>query len=234
MVGTRNIVVERVVEDRIKNWVSDQMESAMERLRVELTTISSNALSGAGSRSMETVRHNGEGTSQGGQPPQFTRMTKIEFPNFGGEDNLRHVDTIEVFQNAFDKLISRVDSTEDQQRSFYIARLQNDVDLAEVVTWSWESSTLGNIQFNFQQLRMEFKFRGRKVALRGTKKPTLNMVSAIIEGIPIPTPISNVLSYFNDVFGVPTVDAGPSIEERAILFLEAHDRVKKGPLFKRP
>ncbi|GJZ96147.1 hypothetical protein Tco_0668481 [Tanacetum coccineum] len=28
-------------------------------------------------------------------------------------------------------------------------------------------------------------------------------------------------------------DAGPSIEERAILFLEAHDRVKKGPLFKR-
>ncbi|GJY46820.1 hypothetical protein Tco_0435883, partial [Tanacetum coccineum] len=28
-------------------------------------------------------------------------------------------------------------------------------------------------------------------------------------------------------------DAGPSIEERAILFLEARDRVKKGPFFKR-
>ncbi|GJS97442.1 hypothetical protein Tco_0804410 [Tanacetum coccineum] len=28
-------------------------------------------------------------------------------------------------------------------------------------------------------------------------------------------------------------DAGPSIEERAILFLEAQDRVRKGPLFKR-
>ncbi|GJY54526.1 hypothetical protein Tco_0446190 [Tanacetum coccineum] len=28
-------------------------------------------------------------------------------------------------------------------------------------------------------------------------------------------------------------DAGPSIEERAILFLEAQDRVKKSPLFKR-
>ncbi|GKD54762.1 hypothetical protein Tco_1288149, partial [Tanacetum coccineum] len=27
-------------------------------------------------------------------------------------------------------------------------------------------------------------------------------------------------------------DAGSSIEERAILFLEAQDRVKKGPLFK--
>ncbi|GKG16151.1 hypothetical protein Tco_0358474, partial [Tanacetum coccineum] len=28
-------------------------------------------------------------------------------------------------------------------------------------------------------------------------------------------------------------DAGPSIEERAILFPEARDRVKKDPLFKR-
>ncbi|GKE37844.1 hypothetical protein Tco_1461249, partial [Tanacetum coccineum] len=28
-------------------------------------------------------------------------------------------------------------------------------------------------------------------------------------------------------------DAGPSIEEHAILFLEAQDRVKKGPFFKR-
>ncbi|GKE68706.1 putative reverse transcriptase domain-containing protein, partial [Tanacetum coccineum] len=30
-----------------------------------------------------------------------------------------------------------------------------------------------------------------------------------------------------------SADAGPSIEERAILFLEAQDRVRKGPLFKR-
>ncbi|GJW76173.1 reverse transcriptase [Tanacetum coccineum] len=28
-------------------------------------------------------------------------------------------------------------------------------------------------KFNFQELRMEFKFKGRKVALRGTKKPNL-------------------------------------------------------------
>ncbi|GJT74233.1 hypothetical protein Tco_1040958 [Tanacetum coccineum] len=28
-------------------------------------------------------------------------------------------------------------------------------------------------------------------------------------------------------------DAGPSVEERGILFLEAQDHVKKGPLFKR-
>ncbi|GJW05910.1 hypothetical protein Tco_1568333 [Tanacetum coccineum] len=32
---------------------------------------------------------------------------------------------------------------------------------------------------------------------------------------------------------VPARCSGPSIEERAILFLEAQDRVKKGPLFKR-
>ncbi|GKC55630.1 hypothetical protein Tco_1083228 [Tanacetum coccineum] len=203
------------------------MESAMERLRVELTTISSNALSGAGSRSMETVRHNGEGTSQGGQAPQFTRMTKIEFPNFGGEDNLRHVDTIEVYQNAFDKLISRVDSTEDQQRSFYIAGLQNDVDLAVSALGPGEEVVNEEVTREI----IERRICGDVMLL---PLGALNMVSAIIEGIPIPTPISNVLSYFNDVFGVPTVDAGPSIEERAILFLEAHDRVKKGPLFKRP
>ncbi|GJU61739.1 hypothetical protein Tco_1243574 [Tanacetum coccineum] len=31
----------------------------------------------------------------------------------------------------------------------------------------------------------------------------------------------------------PNQTAGPSIKERAILFLEAQDHVKKGPLFKR-
>ncbi|GJX46228.1 glycoside hydrolase, catalytic domain-containing protein [Tanacetum coccineum] len=94
-------------------------------------------------------------------------------------------------------------------------------------------STLGNIQFNFQELRMEFKNKGRKVALRGTKKPTLlwikgskvpkqnahlssmvlcvypstslNMIfAATIEGTLTPTSISKVMSHFEDVFAIPT------------------------------
>ncbi|GKF82068.1 retrotransposon protein, putative, ty1-copia subclass, partial [Tanacetum coccineum] len=38
---------------------------------------------------------------------------------------------------------------------------------------------------------------------------------------------------YTQLYGVDyeETDAGPSIEERAILFLEAQDRVKKGPLF---
>ena len=44
--------------------------------------------------------------------------------------NVRHVGTIEEYQNAFDKLISRVILPEDQQTSFYIAGLQTDVELA--------------------------------------------------------------------------------------------------------
>nr|GEZ49393.1 hypothetical protein [Tanacetum cinerariifolium] len=108
----------------------------------------------------------------------FTRMTKIEFPKFGGdyvrgwlykcknffvidsvsdphkaqltsihlfdiasiwhrqfikaidENNVRHVGTIEEYQNAFDKLISRVDLLVDQHISFYIVGLQTDVELA--------------------------------------------------------------------------------------------------------
>ncbi|GJY71154.1 putative mitochondrial protein [Tanacetum coccineum] len=43
---------------------------------------------------------------------------------------LRHVGTIEEYQNAFNKLISRVELPKDQPISFYIVGLQNDVELA--------------------------------------------------------------------------------------------------------
>ncbi|GJU64340.1 hypothetical protein Tco_1246175 [Tanacetum coccineum] len=45
-------------------------------------------------------------------------------------------------------------------------------------------------------------------------------------GVPLTT-VGDLRKLINDN------EAGPSIEERAILFLEAQDRVKKGPLFKR-
>ncbi|GKA46850.1 putative mitochondrial protein [Tanacetum coccineum] len=44
--------------------------------------------------------------------------------------NVRHVTTIEDYQNAFDKLISRVDLPVDQLISFYNVGLQTDVKLA--------------------------------------------------------------------------------------------------------
>ncbi|GKC23954.1 putative mitochondrial protein [Tanacetum coccineum] len=96
---------------------------------------------------------------------------------------------------------------------------------------------------NFQELRMEFKYHGRKVALRGTKKScsqwssmvlcvypsiALNMVSAnTTEGIP--TPIASLLTYFPDVFAIPT--SSPPMREYD------HKIVLKkgtGPIFSRP
>nr|GEW87393.1 retrovirus-related Pol polyprotein from transposon 17.6 [Tanacetum cinerariifolium] len=48
----------------------------------------------------------------------------------GDIKNLRHTDSMEEYQNAFDRLFSRIDLLEDQQVSCYIAGLQNDVELA--------------------------------------------------------------------------------------------------------
>nr|GFB92981.1 putative mitochondrial protein [Tanacetum cinerariifolium] len=48
----------------------------------------------------------------------------------GDIKNLRHTDSMEEYQNAFDRLLSRIDLPEDQQFSCYIAGLQNDVELA--------------------------------------------------------------------------------------------------------
>ncbi|GJV09712.1 retrotransposable element Tf2 [Tanacetum coccineum] len=96
---------------------------------------------------------------------------------------------------------------------------------------------------NFQELRMEFKYHGRKVALRGTKKScsqwssmvlcvypsiALNMVSAnTTEGIP--TPIASLLTYFPDVFAIPT--SSPPMREYDHKIV-----LKKGtePIFSRP
>nr|GEU99885.1 hypothetical protein [Tanacetum cinerariifolium] len=92
-------------------------------------------------------------------------------------------------------------------------------------------STLGDIKMNFQELKMEFKYQGRKVALRGTRKSclqwmegskdlaqpaqlgsmvlcvypstALNMVYVnLTEGIP--TSIASLLTHFHDVFAIPT------------------------------
>ncbi|GJX87224.1 retrotransposable element Tf2 [Tanacetum coccineum] len=178
MVATRNNSLEPVVDAYVQSWVSQQITDGMNRVRDELTiTIQESIAAALGGSSLENIRRTGEGTSRGNQP-QFTRMTKLEFPKFGGEDvrgwlykceqffeidhvadhhkvqlaslhlvdtaslwhrqfdpmgdikNLRHTSTIEEYQNAFDKLLSSTDLPKDQQISFYITGLQNEVQLA--------------------------------------------------------------------------------------------------------
>ncbi|GJV76968.1 retrotransposon-related protein [Tanacetum coccineum] len=204
MVATRNTSLEPIVEPHVQNWVNTKIDEQLTRFREEFTVIVQNTITAALSGSNgDVLRRNGEGTSRGTQP-QFTRMTKIEFPKFGGEDvrgwlykceqffeidqvsdshkvqlasihlydtaslwhrqfvklmgenaswnsfkeaillrfgsayddpmaeikNLRQVGNIEEYQNAFDKLNSRVDLPEEQQISFYIAGLQKEIELA--------------------------------------------------------------------------------------------------------
>nr|GEV96881.1 hypothetical protein [Tanacetum cinerariifolium] len=144
MVGTQNTSLAPVVDDHVQNWVNEQLEAKLARLKDELTAAIERALNGTGTRTIDNGRQNGEGTSRGRQP-QFTRQfVKLMGENaswnsfkeaillrFGDANddpmaeikNLRHVGTIEEYQNAFDKLISMIDLLEDQQISFYIAGL---------------------------------------------------------------------------------------------------------------
>nr|GEZ23937.1 hypothetical protein [Tanacetum cinerariifolium] len=85
MVATRNTSIEPIVEPHVQNWVNNQIDAQLTRFREEVTVTIHNAivvaLSGPAG---DVMRRNDEGTSRGTQP-QFTRMTKIEFPKFGRE-----------------------------------------------------------------------------------------------------------------------------------------------------
>nr|GFA35549.1 hypothetical protein [Tanacetum cinerariifolium] len=204
MVATRNTSIEPIVEPLVENWVNNHIDAQLTRFREKVIATIQNAIVVALSGPVgDAMRRNDEGTSRGTQP-QFTRMTKIEFPKFGGDDvrgwlykceqffeidhvldphkvqpasinlydtaslwhrqfvklmgesaswnsfkeaimkrfcspyddpmgdinNLRLAGSIEEYQNAFDRLQSRIDLPEDQQVSCYIAGLQNDVEMA--------------------------------------------------------------------------------------------------------
>nr|GFA28398.1 hypothetical protein [Tanacetum cinerariifolium] len=58
--------------------------------------------------------------------------------------NLRHTSSIEEYQNAFDRFLSRIDLPEDQQVSCYIAGLQNDVEL---VVRMFRTKTLAEVYY---------------------------------------------------------------------------------------
>nr|GEZ04923.1 hypothetical protein [Tanacetum cinerariifolium] len=60
----------------------------------------------------------------------------------GDIKNLRHTGTIEEYQNAFDRLLSRIDFPEDQQVSCYIDGLHSEVEL---VVRMFRPKTLGQV-----------------------------------------------------------------------------------------
>nr|GEY89491.1 hypothetical protein [Tanacetum cinerariifolium] len=92
MVATRNTSIEHVVEPHVQNWVNTQINDQLTRFREEVTVIVQNTIAAALSGPAgDVLRRNGEGR---GIQPQFTRMTKIEFPKFGDPIDTCHDDSI--------------------------------------------------------------------------------------------------------------------------------------------
>ncbi|GKC45021.1 retrotransposable element Tf2 [Tanacetum coccineum] len=160
--------LDEATQQFLSTQVEQKMNAVVKVLSVRLQSMV-DATTRNNNRTLETTRNASEGTSRNPSSSQFTRMAKIEFPKFGGDDvrgwvyklcgidnvpwdnyrvvilqrfgnafddplakikNVRHVTTINDYQNSFDKIISRVDLHVDQLVSFYIARLQTNIELA--------------------------------------------------------------------------------------------------------
>ncbi|GKC53699.1 putative mitochondrial protein [Tanacetum coccineum] len=168
-IRTNSSTTEKILAS-LRKPTAQLMSEEMEKLKDEMRT-----------NSME-VSTSQLGRNQGDQRQnmQFTRVTKIIFPKFGGDDvkgwmykceqffkrqimrllgsdivpwlvyrgaimqrfgnsfddplgelkNCKFECGIEEYQNSFDKLLSRVDTREDQAISFYMAGLPNDIELS--------------------------------------------------------------------------------------------------------
>ncbi|GKA70392.1 hypothetical protein Tco_0776456 [Tanacetum coccineum] len=136
----------------------------------------------------EMVINHGENQRQN---MQFTRVTKIEFPKFGGEDVKGWI------------LLSSVEISQEQANSFYIVVLPNDIELAKLqgeifstsvmflplggcdmmLGFQW-LSTLADIKFNFQDLKMAFAYKGKCMTLRGSTKPVVQWRNDDLAGDP--------------------------------------------------
>ncbi|GKB24971.1 reverse transcriptase [Tanacetum coccineum] len=136
-----------------------------------------------------------------------TKVTKIDFPKFSGDDvvykqailkrfgnvyedplselkNLKYETTARAYDDAFDTLLSRVEiivlpeeelcEILEEEEDFF------DVGIAEgceMVLGIQSLATLGNIRCNFKELRMDFKYNGKRVSNRGTHRSTMEWLS---------------------------------------------------------
>nr|GEV23328.1 hypothetical protein [Tanacetum cinerariifolium] len=144
----------------------------------------------------------------------------------GYNKNLRHTGTIEEYHNAFDRLLSRIDLPEDQQVSCYIARLQSEVEL---VVRMFRPKTLAKV-YHLSKVQ-EAAIKTTELAsmvLCVYPFMSLNMISvATTEGTP--TPISNVLLKFEDVYVVPTTLPHMRAFDHKIVLKEGTQPIYSGP-----
>nr|GEX98160.1 gypsy/Ty3 retroelement polyprotein [Tanacetum cinerariifolium] len=111
--------------------------------------------------------------------------------------NLRQTSTIKVYQDQFDVLLSKLDITESRAISYKnvastssgsygggnVGTSSNRPLLALPAPQQTTNSgihflsTLRDIKYNFYELRIEFKFNGKKVILRGTSFSNNSFIS---------------------------------------------------------
>ncbi|GJR42385.1 hypothetical protein Tco_1310488 [Tanacetum coccineum] len=100
--------------ESLRQSIATLMREEMEKLMAQMRNATMEAIaSGSGA----IVRPQAEG--QRGM--QYHRVTKIEFLRFEGEDE---------YIDEFDKLLCRVELCEEQSISFFLAGLQQDVEVA--------------------------------------------------------------------------------------------------------
>nr|GEV55749.1 NBS-containing resistance-like protein [Tanacetum cinerariifolium] len=83
--------------------------------------------------------------------------------------NLKYETTAREYEDAFDSLLSRVEVSEEHAVSLFMGGLPTEIEM-----WL---TTLGDIRFNFHELRMDFKYNNKRVLLRGTHKSNLDWLS---------------------------------------------------------
>nr|GFA71753.1 hypothetical protein [Tanacetum cinerariifolium] len=82
-----NCGLDEAMNAQIAERIDTQMNRAIETLAARMQEMSNTAVANTlGNMNLGNNRLHDEGTSGGPQSSQFTRMTKIEFPKFGGEN----------------------------------------------------------------------------------------------------------------------------------------------------
>ncbi|GKB94837.1 putative mitochondrial protein [Tanacetum coccineum] len=121
--------------ESLRQSIATLMREEIEKLMAEKRVAAVDAIAGGNGM---VARPQAEG--QRGM--QYHKVTKIEFSRFGGEDvrayddllaeikNVKHVKTVQEYIDEYDKLLYRVELSEEQSISFFLARLQSDVEVA--------------------------------------------------------------------------------------------------------
>nr|GEU69387.1 hypothetical protein [Tanacetum cinerariifolium] len=123
----------------------DFIREEMEKMREEIRNVASTSTAGQNKARQQSDNQTGLNNML------HSRVTKIEFPRFEGEDvrgwlfkceqffkvdgvaddqKIKQVKSVKDYIDEYDKLLCRVELSEEQSISFFLAGLQNDVKVA--------------------------------------------------------------------------------------------------------